>query len=39
MSREVGLQGGWFVAKILMKMDIEAFVQYKELFRANGIVP
>lgn len=36
MTEEVGLQGGWFVAKVLMKTEKEAFVQYNELFRDDG---
>ncbi|KAG0578445.1 hypothetical protein KC19_4G023200, partial [Ceratodon purpureus] len=39
MTEEVGLQGGWFVAKVLMKTDKEAFVQYNELFRDDGCTP
>lgn len=38
MTEEVALQGGWFIAKTLMKTDKEAFVQYNELFRNDGIV-
>ena len=39
MTEELGRQGAWFVAKVLMKTDKEAFVQYNELLRDDGVVP